>query len=56
VGRRFLKKSTVVRLLLLLLVDRWGHGTARRGTMTSALRNSANFAFTEFCELRKETV
>jgi hypothetical protein len=50
VGRRFLKKSTVLRLLLL--VDRWGHGTARRGTPTSALRRSANFACTEFSEVR----
>src|SRR3712207_3608483 len=49
VGRRFLKKSTVLRLLLL--VDRWGHGTARRGTPTSALRRSANFAGTAFSEV-----
>src|SRR5215203_1059831 len=48
-GRRFLKKSTGLRLLLL--VDWRVDGTARRGTPTSALRCSANFAVTEFCEV-----
>src|SRR5215208_7400664 len=49
-GKRFLKKSTVLRLLLL--VDWRGHGTVRRGTPTSALRCSANFALTEFYEVQ----
>src|ERR671939_489730 len=48
-GKRFLKKSTVYRLLLL--VDWRGDGTAPRGTLTSALRCSANFALTEFSEV-----
>src|SRR5215207_1325446 len=50
-GKRFLKKSTV-RRLLLLLVDWRGDGTARRGTPTAALRCSAKFAFTAFSEVR----
>src|ERR671910_559225 len=41
-GKRFLKKSTVYRLLLLL-VDWRGDGTARRATSTSALRYSPKF-------------
>src|ERR671914_928782 len=49
-GKRFLKKSTLLRLLLL--VDWRVDGTARRGTPTSALRCSANFAVTEFYEVR----
>src|SRR5919112_6444187 len=49
-GKRFLKKSTVYHLLLLL-VDWRGDGTARRGTPTSALRCSANFALTAFSEV-----
>src|SRR5215217_2605008 len=53
-GKRFLKKSTVYRLLLL--VDWRGDSTARRGTLTSALRCSAKFALTEFCEVRTAPV
>src|SRR5918993_2147428 len=52
-GKRFLKKSTVL-CLLLFLVDWQADGTARRGTPTSALRCSANFAFTEFSVVRAE--
>src|ERR671912_2681130 len=53
-GKRFLKKSTVYRLLLL--VDWRDDGTARRGTPTSPLRGSANFAFWAFCEVRLQDV
>src|SRR5918993_1473353 len=49
-GKRFLKKSTVYRFLLL--VDWQCDGTAGRGTPTSALRCSANCAVTEFYEVR----
>src|SRR5215216_2328613 len=53
-GRRFLKKSTVYRLLLL--IDWRGDGTARGGTPTSALRCSANFAFWGFSEVGQEFI
>src|SRR5687768_9781818 len=53
-GKRFLKKSTVYRLLLL--VDWRGDGTAGHGTPSSALRCSANFAVTEFSEVRSKGV
>jgi hypothetical protein len=42
-GRRFLKKSTLLRLLVFL-VDRWGDGTAPRGAPTSASARSPKFA------------
>src|SRR5918995_1443307 len=42
-GKRFLKKSTLLRLLLLFLVAWRGDSTARRATPTSALRSSEKF-------------